>query len=59
MYGKFADHLIRTYVYPTLLQATTIEALLYCCNKLANSGTNTHKPELLLLSFGNNAKLRK
>ena len=29
-----------------------IEVSLYCCDKLANFGTNTHKPELYLLSFG-------
>ena len=32
-----------------LPQAIIIEVSLYCCDKLANFGTNTHKPELFII----------
>ena len=35
-----------------LPQTIVIEVSLYCCDKVANFCTNTHKPELHLLSFG-------
>ena len=47
--------LIITPVYPIkflLFQIVIIEASLYGCDKLANFGSNTHKPELYLCHLG-------
>ena len=53
--AKFTDQLIVLELYPIkflLLQMIIIQVSLYCCDKLGNFGTNTHKLELYLLSFG-------
>ena len=44
---KFTDHLIlldQYHIKLLLLHTIIIEVSLYCCDQLANFGTNTHKP---------------
>ena len=55
--AKFTDHLILLDLSNLLNSCCyklciIIEVSLYCCDKLTNFGTNMHKPELYLLSFG-------
>ena len=58
---RFTDHLIVPdlstltiviIIKFLLLWMIVIEISLYCCDKYTNFGTNTHNPELYLLSFG-------
>ena len=44
--AKFTDHLIVLDLSILLPRTIKIEISLYCCEKLLNFGTNTHKPEL-------------
>ena len=44
--AKFTDHLIVLDLSTILPWTIKIKVLLYCCEKLLNFGTNTHKPKL-------------